>query len=314
MENKEKLNIVIIMGGISTEREISLKTGNEIFKNIDKKTYNVEKLLINEKKDIFKLIDLKKDNKVDFVYNALHGAFGEDGTVQSIMDTLEIEYSGTDMISSAICMDKNISKIICKEYGVNIIPGNVITRNNIITFEEAKKYGNKLVLKPFDGGSSIGLYIVDNEKDYDEAIQNIFKISEKIILEKYIKGVEISVPVIDGFVYPTVKITPLKSDTFDYESKYTDGGALEEVFFFDDRLQNKINEMALKSYEAVGCKAFARIDFLVDEEEVYMLEINTLPGMTENSILPKSLKYEGVNYSATIDLLIYSSMKKYDKE
>lgn len=302
----EKLNIVVISGGISTEKEVSINTGKEIFKNINKEKYNVEELIINEKKDIFKLLDMN----VDFAYIALHGIFGEDGMIQAILDSMDIKYTGSDTLSSAICMDKDLSKFLCKNMGVNVIPGDTIEKDNIKSFSEYKKLGEKLVLKPFDGGSSIGVFIVDNEKDFNFAISEIFKISKKIIVEKYIKGIEISTPVIDNKVYPTVMITPLISDTFDYKAKYLDNGSREEVHFFDDEIQNKINKYALLAYKACKCSVFARIDFLIEDNEVYMLEINTLPGMTKNSIFPRSIKYTGINYSELLDLIIEKSLRK----
>lgn len=305
----KKLKVVVIMGGISTEREISIKTGEEILKNLDVEKYIGISLLINKKEDILKIIDLKPD----FCYIALHGKFGEDGSVQAILDMLDIKYSGCDMLSSSVCMDKNICKTVCKNNGVKVIPGIKLKENEKVDYLTlSKEIGNKLVIKPVDGGSSIGLYIVDNEKDFDNSILEVFKLTKEIVIEKYIKGIEISVPVIDGVVYKTVKITPKLSETFDYNSKYQDDGAIEEVYEFSKTIQTKINEMALKAYNACKCRAFARIDFLIENDEVYMLEINTLPGMTKNSILPKSLKSSGYEYKQVIDLLIESSMKNYE--
>lgn len=302
----EKLNIVVISGGISTEKEVSINTGKEIFKNINKDKYNVSELIINEKKDIFKLLDMK----VDFAYIALHGIFGEDGTIQAILDSMDIKYTGCNTLSSAICMDKDLSKTLCKNMGVNVIPGDVAEKNNIKSFEEYKKLGDKLVLKPFDGGSSIGVFIVEDEENFNKAVNEIFKISKKIIIEKYIKGIEISTPIIDNEVFPTVMITPLISDTFDYKAKYLDNGSREEVYFFEEKIQNKINEYALLAYKACKCSVFARIDFLIENDDVYMLEINTLPGMTKNSIFPRSVKYTGINYSELLDLIIEKSLNK----
>lgn len=302
-----KKRILVIMGGTSTEREISLKTGEQIYNNLDREKYIVSKLLINENKDIFKILDMKE--QIDFVYIALHGAFGEDGSVQAILDTMGISYSGPSALTSSICMDKNICKKIVKDY-VTVIPGTTMKKDSLLEYEEAKIYGEKLVLKQVNGGSSLGLYIVDNKSDYDKAIIEIFKLSNEIVLEKYIKGIEISVPVIDSIVYPTVKITPLKSDTFDYESKYSDNGAIEEVYEFHKTLQDKINNMSKIIYDRVNCDAFCRIDYLIDDKEnVYMIEVNTLPGMTKASILPKSLLSKGIDYKSALDLLIESSIK-----
>ncbi|VWL85110.1 D-alanine--D-alanine ligase [Oceanivirga miroungae] len=302
-----KKRVLVIMGGTSTEREVSLKTGEQIYNNLDRGKYIVSKLLINKNEDIFKILSMK--DEIDFVYIALHGSFGEDGSVQAILDTMGLKYSGPKMLTSSICMDKNVCKKLVKDY-VNVIPGTSMKKDSLLKYEDAKKYGNKLVLKQVNGGSSLGLYIVDNEKDYNNAIVEIFKLSDEIILEKYIKGIEISVPVIDNIVYPTVRITPLKSDTFDYESKYSDDGAIEEVYEFNKSLQEKINSMSKTIYDKINCNSFCRIDYLIDENEVvYMIEVNTLPGMTKASILPKSLMSKGIDYKSALDLLIESSIK-----
>lgn len=303
----KKLNILVVMGGTSTEREISLKTGNEIFNNLDRNKYNVSKLEINQKEDVFKINEMK--NNIDFVYIALHGSFGEDGSIQAILDTMDLKYSGSNMLASNICMDKGICKKLVQDE-VLVIPGTTMRKKNLLSYEKAKIYGDKLVLKQVNGGSSIGLYIVDNEKDYNYAISEILKLSNEIVLEKYIKGIEISVPIIENKVYPIVKITPLKSDTFDYESKYTDGGALEKVIEFEPTLQKYINEITKKIFIKTKCSGFARVDYLLCDNKVYMLEVNTLPGMTKASILPKSLAYLGYSYSDALDLLIESSMRK----
>ncbi|WP_067139207.1 D-alanine--D-alanine ligase [Oceanivirga salmonicida] len=302
----EKLKILVVMGGTSTEREISLRTGNEIYKHLDREKYNVEKLIINENKDIFKVQNMD----IDFVYIALHGAFGEDGSIQAILDSMNIKYSGSGMLSSAICMDKNICKLLVKDE-VTVIPGTTMRKDSLISYDEmSKKYGEKVVLKQVNGGSSLGLYIVNNKKDYDNAIIEILKLTDEIVLEKFIKGIEISVPIIAGKVYPTVRITPLKSDTFNYESKYSVDGAKEEIVEFEPKIQEKINSMTEKIYRKTKCSGFARIDYLIENNEVYMIEVNTLPGMTSASILPKSLASAGLDYSQTLDLLIESSLKK----
>ncbi len=303
------MKVLVVMGGTSTERPVSLRTGEEIFKNLDREKYEVQKLILEKNEDILQV----KDMDIDFVYIALHGAFGEDGSIQAILDTMGIKYSGPGMLASSVCMDKNFCKKLVKDE-VNVIPGTTMRKKSLLKYDEVKeKYGNKVVLKQVNGGSSLGLYIVDNEKAYNNAIIEILKLTNEIVIEKYIKGIEISVPIIDGKVYPTVKITPLKSDTFDYESKYSDGGAKEEVVEFEPKIQNKINTMTEKIYNITKCKGFARIDYLIENDEVYMIEVNTLPGMTSASILPKSLASVGLNYSQTLDLLIESSLKGEEK-
>ncbi len=306
---KNKLNILVIMGGISSEREVSLKTGKEIANKLNKNKYNVKELVLNKKEDVFKIIEMK--NEIDFVYIALHGAFGEDGTVQAILDAMDIKYSGPKMLASNICMDKNICKQLVKDY-VQVIPGINMKQNSLISYQDAKeKFGEKLVLKQVNGGSSLGVFIVENEKEYNEAILEIFKLGDEIVLETFISGIEISVPIIGGKVYPTVQITPLKGSTFNFESKYSLDGAKEEVVIFPENIQKNINSMTQKIYELTKCSGFARIDYLIDKDNiVYMIEVNTLPGMTKTSLLPKSLAYLGYEYPEVLDILIENSMNE----
>lgn len=302
------MKIAVIYGGISSEREVSIRTGKEIVNNLDRNKYEIFELEIFKKEDILEL----KDKNIDFVYIALHGIFGENGEVQAILNTLNIPYSGSDVLSSAMSMDKNISKILLKNANVNIIDGICLTKEDNIKFSDLN-LGNKVILKPNSGGSSIGIYFASNEIEFENAKKEIFKLDDEIIVEKIISGLEISVPVIGGKVFPTLKIKPLKDDFFDYNSKYQDGGALETVHIFEKELQEKIDLYALRAYKALKCKGFARIDFIILENEVYCLEVNSLPGMTKNSLLPKSTLYKGYSYSETLDLLIKESLNEKNK-
>lgn len=297
--------VAILVGGISTEKEVSIKTGTQIFNSIDREKFQPILFEINKKEDIFKI----KDLDVDFVYIALHGEFGEDGYTQAVLETYNIPFSGSKMLASSICMDKDLTKIICKNAGVRVINSKVIKKGQKYSYNDYISLGNKLVVKPSNGGSSIGLYIVDNENDFNMAVSNNLKLCNEVIIEEYIKGIEISVPIIDNKVYPAVKITPLLSDTFDYNSKYLDNGAKEEVVEFDDEIQDQINKFTKLAFNSTKCFGFARIDYLIKDNKLYMLEINTLPGMTKNSILPRSLNKLGISYKDTITLLIESSLK-----
>lgn len=301
-----KKNICVVMGGISTEREVSLNTGKEIVDNINKEKYNVHSLVINKKKDIFKLLDMD----IDFVYIALHGKYGEDGLVQATLETMDIPYSGPGVMSSAICMDKDISKRIISLAGVRTAKWLHYTKENIGNWEEISTYlGNDVVVKPIHGGSSIGVHFVNNEQEYMEAISDIFNIDNEIIIEEKINGTEISIPIIDGIVYPTLKIEALAGEYFDYISKYQKDGAREYVKVYEDNLQKEINEMTKTAYEALKCKGFARVDMLLTNDDIpYFMEINTLPGMTAGSLLPKSLQYLGYDYTQTLDILIDASI------
>lgn len=297
------MKIAVIYGGISSEREVSLKTGKEIVKNLDRNKYDVFELEISKKEDIFKL----KNENIDFAYIALHGIFGENGEVQAALEIMGIKYSGSGILSSALCMDKHLTKEVVKNSGVRVIDSIFLTKNDKIKYEDIN-LGKEIILKANKGGSSIGIFFVNNEKEFEEAMNNIFEIDDEIIIEKVIKGIEISVPIIDGIVYPTLMIEP-SAEYFDYNSKYSNGGAKEYVYQFPVELQNEIDDFTRKAFKAAKCKGFARIDYIISDDKVYFLEINTLPGMTQNSLLPKSTASKGYSYSETLDLLIGASLK-----
>ncbi|WP_066900268.1 D-alanine--D-alanine ligase [Streptobacillus notomytis] len=299
------MRIGVIYGGISTEIDVSRNTGKEIIANLDKEKYEVVEIEILKKEDIFKIVDLN----LDFAYIALHGEFGESGDVQAILETAGIKYSGSGILSSAICMDKDITKILVKNSGVRVINGKCIKKGEVVKFSELN-LGEKVILKPNRGGSSIGIYFATNDEELEYGIGKIFELGEEeVLIEEMKVGIEISVPIIAGKVFPTILIEPLKDTFFDYTSKYENGGAKEYVYFFEENLQNEINDFTIRAYKAVKCKGFARIDYILVGNKAYFLEVNTLPGMTKNSLLPKSTLYMGYSYSETLDLLIKESMK-----
>lgn len=299
------MRIGVIYGGVSTEREVSINTGRQIINNLDKNKYEVVEIEIIEKKDIFKVVDLN----LDFAYIALHGEFGESGDVQAVLETAGIKYSGSGILSSAVCMDKDVTKVLVKNAGVRVIDGICVRKEENTKFSELN-LGEKVILKPNRGGSSIGIYFATNQEELEYGLSEIFKLGEEeVVIEEMKSGVEISVPIIAGKVFPTLLIEPLKDTFFDYTSKYENGGAKEYVHFFEDELQKEINDFTEKAYKAVKCKGFARIDYIIVDNKAYFLEVNTLPGMTQNSLLPKSTLHMGYSYSETLDLLIQESMK-----
>ena len=190
---------------------------------------------------------------LDFAYIALHGVFGEDGRIQAILQSFGIAYSGPGVMSSAVCMDKEFSKRIVSEYGVRTFD-----------FETVKKeLGDHLIVKPNNGGSSIGVSFVETEEELKKGLELVFGMDKEALIEEVLHGVEISVPVIGGKVFPTIRIEALAGDYFDYESKYAKGGAKEYVFEFPEKVQAEINKFAQDSYYGLKCEGFARIDFMV---------------------------------------------------
>ena len=299
------LKVGVIRGGVSTEKEVSMNTGSEIIKNLNRDKYEVFDIVINSEREVFEKLE---NLELDFVYIALHGMFGEDGRIQAILESLGIAYSGPGVMSSALCMDKELTKKIVETYGVRTAKGVAIRRGEGYNFQEIKKkLGNRIIVKPNSGGSSIGLSFVEAEEEFKKALELVYTMDKTALVEEVLPGTEISVPVINGKVFPTLKIEAVAGEYFDYESKYADGGAREFVFEFPEEIQKEIDKFAYDSYYALKCEGFARVDFMVVGDKPYFMEVNTLPGMTAASLLPKSTASKGYSYVETLDLLIEAS-------
>ena len=232
-----KLRVGVIRGGVSTEREVSLKTGSEIVANLNRDKYEVFDIVIDTEKEVYEKI---KDLNLDFAYIALHGVFGEDGRIQAILESLGIAYSGPGVMSSALCMDKELTKKIVETYGVRTAKHTSFRVGQKAIFP--KELGEKVIVKPNSGGSSIGISFATNEKELELALKKVYETDNEALVEEVLNGIEISVPIISGKVYPPVRIDALKSTYFDYNSKYDKDGANEYVYFFEEELQNEIRK------------------------------------------------------------------------
>ncbi|MBY6915158.1 D-alanine--D-alanine ligase [Clostridium botulinum] len=298
------MKVGVIMGGISSEREISLKSGKSIVDSINKNKYEVVSIVIDEKEDI-----INKVKGIDFALLALHGQFGEDGTVQSVLQTLGIPYSGCGPLSSSMCMDKDISKCILKAANIRTAPWINLRKNDEINYEEIEKMGYPVVVKPTHGGSSVATFIIKEEKDIKDAVIEGFKWDSEVVIEKFIKGDEITCPVFGDKMLPVVAIKP-KAEFFDFTAKYADGGSDEFVIELPKKLHEEVEKMALATYKALKCEVYSRVDMIVTEDKVpYILEVNTLPGMTPNSLIPKSAAGVNISFPELIDMIIDESMK-----
>ncbi|MGG7078281.1 D-alanine--D-alanine ligase [Clostridium sardiniense] len=301
------MKIGVIMGGISSEREISLKSGESILENIDTKKYDVVKIVIDKKDDI---VNKVRDEKIDFALLALHGQFGEDGTVQSVLQSLEIPYSGCGPLSSAACMDKDMSKNLLKSSGIRTAPWINLRDVSELNFDDIEKLGYPVVIKPTHGGSSVATFIIKDKSEVLNAVEEGFKWDNEVMIEKFVKGEEITCPILGNKMYPVVAIKP-NAEFFDYAAKYNDGGSDEFVIELEKDLHEEVESMALATYRALKCSVYARVDMIVTEDKVpYILEVNTLPGMTKNSLFPKSAAGKNMTYSELLDKIIEESLKE----
>lgn len=297
-----KLKVGVLYGGISSERNVSINSGKQISKSLNKDKYIVEEILLNDKSDIFKC------KGMDFVFIALHGVFGEDGQAQSILDSLNIKYNGCGFQTSALCMNKFFVKNILSSFDIPMAKGIILNKGefNLRKLEE-HSLNFPTIVKPNIGGSSVGVYLCKNDEEMFKSIIDCFELCDEVLVEEFIQGQEISCGVLNGEVLPIFSITP-KNEFFNYESKY-DNSTLEEPSNFSKEIDSLIKEIALKCYSVLNCKIYSRVDFIVKDNIPYFLEVNTLPGMTEGSLFPKMAKVKGIGFSELLDILIEESIK-----
>ena len=299
------MKVGIIMGGISSEREVSLASGESIFNHIDKEKYEVSKIIINNKIDI-----LEKVKGLDFALLALHGKFGEDGTVQAFLDIMDVPYSGCGALSSSLCMDKNLSKKVLKAENIRTAKWITVKSIEEIDYEKIEEIGYPVFVKPNNGGSSVATFKVYKKEDIKNSVMEGLKYDEEVIIESFIKGREITCPIFNGELFPILEIKS-KADFYDYKQKYAANGAEHLPVQLEKSLYDEVKEMALKTFEVLKCEVYARVDMIISEEGVpYILEVNTLPGMTATSLFPQSAESIGISYSKFIDLIIETSLNK----
>lgn len=273
------------MGGKSSEREVSLMSGNEVIKNLDKSKYEVWGVDVPE--ELLKLEEIMPD--VAFV--AMHGVGGEDGQIQGYLETKGIKYTGCGVLASALGMNKMIFRKLIESEDLPMAD---------LTWKVP------CVVKPVLGGSSVGVSIVKNVGDLEKAKLLAQKYGE-IMIEEYIEGVEVSCGVIgnkDPIALPVIEIRP-KNDFFDYEAKYSQDKC-EEVCpaELEERVTLQVQKLAVEVFKVIGGRGYARVDFIIRNNKPFILEINTLPGMTPNSLLPKEAKAVGVEYPELLDRMI----------
>lgn len=350
------MKIVVLAGGLSTERDVSLASGAGICKTLIERghqaflldvylgfPYDVERLEevftlpnagleiaegIKETEPDLAAIKASREDQsdcflgpnvaeicrlADIVFMGLHGDVGENGKLQATFDILGIKYTGPSYLGSALAMDKGIAKQIFKMSGVPTPLGTALKKSNKdMTLSEL---GLKLpvVVKPCSGGSSIGVYIAETEEDYRNALEKSFCYEDEIVVEPYIKGREFAVGIIDGTALPVIEIIP-KTGFFDYANKYQ-SGCTEEICpaQIDEVTAQRMQRATELAFKSLKLDVYSRADFLLDEDgQIYCLEMNTLPGMTSASLLPKEAKAAGIEYGELCELIIKKSLERYN--
>ena len=269
-------------------------------------------LVRNSKKEIAGAKEIS--DKVDVVFIAMHGPFGEDGTIQGMLELAGVKYTGPGVLASALGMDKLMFRKVMSSLAI-LYPKYIALKKGEKITNIRKRLGSPpYFVKPHNQGSSVGCHLVKTEKEVVKAVQDAWKFSDVALVDKYIDGIEITCGIIGNnkpIVLPLVEIVPLRGEYFDYDSKYTESGAEEVVpARLPTKITSKVQEIALKVYKELGCKGFSRVDFILkDMKEPYVLEINTIPGLTPMSLLPKAAMGAGYSYSSFLDKIIHYAIE-----
>ena len=307
--------IGVIMGGRSLERDVSLKSGHRVADALDALGYQVLRLDLDDE-----LVAKLQKEKPDLVYIALHGKYGEDGTVQELLEILEIPYTGPGVFSSILGFDKVLSK---ETFLANRIPTAPFYALSNAALKEmgaadavdkiAKKIGLPLIVKPARQGSALGIKIAHKKSEIPDAVISALNYDNKIIFEKFLKGTEISVSILGNSnpsALPVVEIVP-QSEFFDFDSMYTTGRTDYYVpARISEKMTKKVTDIALNVHKTLKCRDVSRTDIIIENGKPYVLEINTSPGMTSTSLLPMAAKAKGISFEKLVDRIVRIALKR----
>jgi D-alanine-D-alanine ligase len=304
-----RLRIGVVMGGQSSEREISLKTGTAVHQALLRRGYDAVALDAAES-----LPEQLRKQGVKLAFLALHGPGGEDGVVQGFLEVVGIPYSGSGVRASAVAMHKGLTKTVLEAAGVPVAPGAQLLRGEQPIKKTALPKGLKwpVVTKPATQGSTIGISIVRDPSQWPAALRLAYRYDPDVLVETFIPGRELTVPVLDGMALPAVEIVAPEG-FYDFSAKYRKKGETQYLCPapIPARMTNILAAYAVKAYRAIGCDGAARIDFrLTPKGAPFVLEINTIPGMTETSLLPMSAASAGLDYDALCEAILQSALRK----
>lgn len=325
----KKLKIGVLMGGPSAEHEVSLATGRNVLDNIDRTKYEPVAIRMSKDKKWFvggrRTTEVKALADCDVVFNALHGTFGEDGRVQALLEYFGKRYTGSGITASALAMDKLRSREIFKLSGLQVPKTLKIRKGEnyqaLLNVFVNKIAGFPVVVKPCSNGSSVGVNIVRDNSGLAKAIATAFRTERKVLVEEFIDGMEVTCGVLGGkdvIALPVTEIIPKKGHKFfDYSAKYKTGHSDEITpARLDEETTKKVQEIAVKTHQILGCRAYSRTDMMIRDggpfdraqDKIYVLELNTLPGLTPASLLPKAAQTAGLTFPRLLDIIITSSL------
>ncbi len=295
--------IAVLMGGPSSEAEISRRSGKNVFKALQNLGYkNAELIEVDEN-----IAATLRTKNIEFVYNAMHGRFGEDGCIQGMLEVMGIPYTGCGVMASSVCMNKEYTKNILKEAGIPLIKSVLIKKGEDYK-EKIKELKYPFMLKPVSEGSSIGMYKVNNPEEMAECFEKSAKYGQDVMVEEFIQGKGLTVGVLeDGDKMFATEIIEFRTKTewYDYEAKYTAG--MTEFIIpaeLSEEMTKKVKQIAVDAFKACDCRGVSRVDFMVADDKAYVLEINTSPGMTDLSDLPAQSNAMGIDYDTLVQIIL----------
>ena len=309
-----KINLALLAGGWSGEREISLQSGEAVYRALDKRKYNVTRY--DPRDDLVTLI--KERGRIDLAFVLLHGKFGEDGCMQGFLDLLGIPFVGSGVLSSAMSLNKKLAKQMYMDAGLNVIKDVILCRGQKFTTDYIMEIvGPSTVVKPVTEGSSLGMSVCHSEEDLLKGIHMALEYGKEIMIEQYVKGMEITCCVIGNRTLdamPLIEIVPNSEYAFfDYDAKYTPGATREICpARLVESQSRRVRSCAKKAHKALKCKVWSRTDMIIQDDKIYLLETNTIPGMTENSLVPLAAKAAGMSLSQLVDKLVELSLELAD--
>jgi D-alanine-D-alanine ligase len=301
MKEYKHLKIGILYGGWAAEREISLKSGNYVYHALIKEGFKC------------KLIDLSSENMafskntyegLDLVFILIHGRGGEDGSLQNYLESISLPFTGSNSDSSKLAMDKVLTKMVWNKENI-LNPIFLIYENNL---DDILKMKGQVVVKPANEGSSFGISIIDNnEADLKEAIKLALNYDKKVLIEKYIKGKELTVTILNEQVFDPIEVIP-NSEYYDFKAKYLSNETIYQKAFLDEKRLSYLKKEALHSFNSIGCSGWGRVDLIDDGNDFYFLEVNTVPGMTETSLVPKAAAFSGLSFINLLEKILSKSI------
>lgn len=311
---KKIKQVAVLKGGSSLERQVSLRSGARVAEALRDRGYEITEIDVDQQ-----LVQRLQDSRPDAVFVAMHGRGGEDGTLQELLEIIDLPYTGSGVLASIQCMDKTLSKLMMQQAGIptpTFVSFNETAFRNLGAADSLdsieQRFGFPLVVKPARQGSALGIKFAADRSEMPAALVSAFSYDDRVLIERFVAGREIAVSVLDGEALPAVEAVPAEGRHYDFESRY-EIGQTEFVCpaKLDEAVVARLSELAVASYELLGCHGFARVDFILPESgEPQVLEANSIPGLTETSLMPMAAEAVGISFEDLAERMLQSAVSR----